>query len=253
MSAAPVPTKLPPAQSKNPVQGAVHPPNPRPPPASSPHRGSVVAEAAGADTHPVARRLRKATDIWELRAAARRVMPRAVFDYVDGAAEDEVSLRRVRMDYRRAEFLPRALRDVSSVDPSTTLLGDASALPLALAPTGYTRMMHHDGEIAVARAATRLSLPYALSTVGTTSPEELRAAAPEAHLWFQLYLWKDRNASRRLVERARDAGFSSLILTVDTPVSGNRQRDLRNGLTVPPQLSLGTLADMASHPTWWVN
>jgi L-lactate dehydrogenase (cytochrome) len=202
---------------------------------------------------PVTRRLGRATDIWALREEARRVTPRAVFDYVDGAAEEEVSLRRIRAEYRQVEFRPRVLRDVSSVDPSTTLLGFPSSLPLAFAPTGYTRMMHHEGEIAVARAATHLGIPYALSTVATTAPEDLRRAAPDATLWFQLYMWKDRAESRHLVERARDAGYGALILTVDTPVAGNRQRDARNGLTIPPALTLGTLLDMAIHPVWWVN
>ena len=203
--------------------------------------------------NPVDRRLRKVTDIVELRAAARRVAPRAVFEYVDGSAEDEVTLQRLRAEYRAVEFLPRVLRDVSSVDPSTTLLGVKSALPFAFAPTGYTRMMHHEGEVAVARAAARLGIPYCLSTVGTTSPEDLTTAAPDALLWFQLYMWKDRAESRRLVERARDAGYTALILTVDTPVPGNRQRDTRNGLTIPPQLTLSTLANMGTRPSWWIN
>lgn len=202
---------------------------------------------------PVARRLARATDIWELRAAARRAAPRAVFDYVDGAAEEEITLTRIREEYRRIEFLPRILRDVSHIDPSMTILGSRSALPFAFAPTGYTRMMHHDGEIAVGRAAGRLGIPYGLSTVGTTTPEDLRAACPAQALWFQLYVWKDRAETRHLVERARDAGYSALLLTVDTPVGGNRQRDVRNGLTIPPELTLRTLANMAARPAWWVN
>lgn len=199
------------------------------------------------------RRLRRATDIAELREAARRATPRAVFDYVDGSADSETSINAFREEYRRIEFRPRVLRDVADVDPTTTILGCRSRLPLAFGPTGYTRMMHHEGEIAVGRAAARLGVPYTLSTVGTTSPEDLRRACPDTELWFQLYLWSDRAASERLIERVRDAGYTTLILTVDTPVTGNRRRDARNGLTIPPELTLSTVGDMALHPRWWIN
>lgn len=202
---------------------------------------------------PQQRRLRRATDIWDLRAAARKVAPRAVFDYAEGGADEEVSINAIREQYRRVEFHPRVLRDVSTVDPTTEILGTSATLPMVYAPTGYTRMMHHEGEIAVGRAAAELGIPYALSTVGTTSPEDLSASCPGADLWFQLYMWTDRDESRRLVQRAWDAGFSTLVLTVDTAVAGNRQRDTRNGLDIPPRLTLSTVADMARHPRWWVN
>lgn len=202
---------------------------------------------------PVDRRLAAATTVRDLRAAARRRVPRAVFDYVDGAAESETSLRRSREAYARVEFLPRVLRDVSTVDTGTTILGRPSALPLVLAPTGFTRLMNHEGEAAVARVAGRLGIPYALSTVGTTSPEEVAAAAPDTNRWFQLYLWNDRDAGIELVRRARAAGFTALVLTVDTPVAGARLRDVRNGFTIPPTLSVRTLADIALHPGWWFN
>ena len=202
---------------------------------------------------PVERRLGRAQDIADLRELARRRSPRAVFDYVDGAAEDEISLRRARQAYARVEFRPRVLRDVSAVDTSTSVLGRLSRLPLVLAPTGFTRMMQHEGEPAVARAAAAAGVPYALSTLGTTSPEELRAAAPDADTWFQLYLWKDRAASDELVERVARAGYETLVLTVDTPVAGARRRDVRNGLTIPPSLTVRTVADMARHPSWWLN
>ena len=149
------------------------------------------------------------------------------------------------------EFRPRVLRDVSDVDTSTTLLGRPSALPLVFAPTGFTRMMHTEGEPAVARVAARTGIPYALSTMGTTSVEDLAAAAPGGRLWFQLYLWRDREASRDLVARAREAGYEALVLTVDTPVPGARLRDVRNGLTIPPSLSMRTFAEGALHPSWW--
>jgi L-lactate dehydrogenase (cytochrome) len=199
------------------------------------------------------RRLASAATIWDLRSAARRRTPRAVFDYVDGAAESETSLQRSREAYARVEFVPRVLQDVSQVDTSTTILGRPSALPLVFAPTGFTRLMNHEGEPAVARVAGRLGIPYALSTLGTTSPEDVARAAPETDKWFQLYLWNDRDAGVDLVRRARAAGFTALVLTVDTPVAGARLRDIHNGFTIPPTLSVRTLADIAVHPGWWFN
>jgi L-lactate dehydrogenase (cytochrome) len=199
------------------------------------------------------RRLAGAANISDLRDIARRHTPRAVFDYVDGAAETETSLRRAREAFGRLEFIPSVLRDVSSVDTSTTILGKHSELPLAFAPTGFTRLMNHEGEPAVARVAERVGIPYALSTMGTTSPEGVAAAAPGAQKWFQLYLWRDRDASRELIERAHAAGFSALVLTVDVPVAGARLRDVRNGFSIPPALTLKTLAGIAVHPGWWFN
>jgi L-lactate dehydrogenase (cytochrome) len=176
-----------------------------------------------------------------------------VFDYVDGAAETETSIRRSREAYARVEFVPSVLRDVSTVQTSTTILGRPSALPLVFAPTGFTRLMNHEGEVAVARVAGRMGIPYALSTLGTTSPEDVAKAAPDTNKWFQLYLWDDRDAGIDLVRRARAAGFTALVLTVDTPVAGARLRDVRNGFTIPPTLSLRTLADIVVHPGWWFN
>jgi len=201
----------------------------------------------------VERRLRRAQDVADLRRIARRRTPRAVFDYVDGAAEDELSLRRAREAFARVEFTPTVLQDVSAVDTSTTVLGQPARLPLVLAPTGFTRMMHHQGEAAVARAAAAAGIPYTLSTMGTTTVEEVARAAPTGTNWFQLYLWRDRDASRELVERAARAGCGTLVLTVDTPVAGARRRDVRNGLTIPPALTARTVADMARHPRWWMN
>jgi L-lactate dehydrogenase (cytochrome) len=200
---------------------------------------------------PTERRLASAATIWDLRSVARRHVPRAAFDYVDGAAETETSLRRSREAFARVEFVPSVLRDVSAVDASTTILGRPAALPLVFAPTGFTRLMHEAGEPAVARVAGRLGIPYALSTLGTTSPEDVAAAAPGTDMWFQLYLWNDRDAGVELVRRARAAGFSALVLTVDTPVAGARLRDIHNGFTIPPTLSVRTLFDIALHPGWW--
>ncbi|HET7174243.1 MAG TPA: alpha-hydroxy acid oxidase [Nocardioidaceae bacterium] len=199
------------------------------------------------------RRLSAAADVADLRRIARRRTPRAVFDYTDGAADGEVSLARARAAYRRVEFHPHVLRDVSGVDTSTTILGRPAALPLVFAPTGFTRMMQHEGEPAVARVAARVGIPYVLSTMGTTSVEDLRAASPDTDLWFQLYVWRDRDASTELVRRAAAAGYSTLMLTVDTAVAGCRLRDVRNGLTIPPTLRVRTLAGMSTHPAWWFN
>ncbi|MGI9016614.1 MAG: alpha-hydroxy acid oxidase, partial [Euzebya sp.] len=192
-----------------------------------------------------------AATIADLRRLALRRAPRSVFDYVDGAAESERSLFRARHAYAHVEFRPRVLTDVANVSTARMILGRSAALPLVCAPTGFTRMMHTAGEPAVVRAAHQAGIPYALSTVGTTDPEALQATAPDARRWFQLYVWHDRDASGSLVQRARDTGCEALVFTVDTPVAGQRLRDVRNGLTVPPQLTLSTLADMAMHPSWW--
>ncbi|MGH9009610.1 MAG: alpha-hydroxy acid oxidase [Acidimicrobiia bacterium] len=202
---------------------------------------------------PVARRLSRAHTIGDLRAIARRRTPRAVFDYTDGGAEGEVTLRQATEAFGRVEFAPRILRDVSLTDTSTSILGQPSALPMAFAPTGFTRMMQHEGEAAVVRVAERIGVPAALSTLGTTSIEDFATAAPKARHWFQLYVWSDHAASQELVERADAAGYEALILTVDVPVAGARLRDARNGLTVPPALALKTFLDGALHPSWWIN
>lgn len=199
------------------------------------------------------RALRRCGTIADLREVARRRTPRSVFDYVDGAAGTELSLRRARAAFDRVEFRPRVLRDVSQVQAATTVLDTPSALPLVLAPTGFTRMMHHEGEQAVAAAAAEAGIPYVLSTMGTVSVEDLVAAVPDGRHWFQLYLWKDRPRSLDLVRRAGAAGYSTLVLTVDTAVAGDPMRDVRNGLTIPPALTGRTLADMAVHPRWWAN
>ncbi|GAA3929037.1 alpha-hydroxy acid oxidase [Microbacterium soli] len=201
----------------------------------------------------VDRRLAQALTVKDLARIARRTTPRSVFDYVHGAAEEELSLARARRAFAQVEFEPRVLQDVATVDTSTTILGQQVSFPLIMAPTGFTRMMQHEGEIAVARAAARAGVPYTLSTMGTTSPAELADAVPDGRNWFQLYLWKDREGTARLVEEARRTGYDTLVLTVDTPVAGNRLRDARNGLTIPPTLNLKTMWDVAWHPGWWFN
>jgi len=200
---------------------------------------------------PTERRLATVASISDLRLLARRRAPRAVFDYTDGAAGEEISLRRSRQAYARVEFQPQVLQDVSAVDATTMILGRPAALPLVFAPTGFTRMMHTEGEPAVARVAARTGIPFALSTMGTTSIEQLAAAAPDGCRWFQLYLWRDRAASHDFVVRARESGYDALVLTVDTAVAGARLRDVRNGLTIPPSLSARTFVEGAMHPGWW--
>jgi len=202
---------------------------------------------------PTARRLARAHTIADLREVAKRRVPRAAFDYADGAAEGELSLRRAREAFERVEFRPRVMRDVSSAETATTVLGRPAALPIALAPTGFTRVLHHDGEAAVARAATRAGIPYALTTMGTVSIEDVAREAGTGTTWFQLYVWRDRGLSRELVQRAQAAGYHALVVTVDVPVPGRRLRDLRNGFTIPPAVSPRTLLDTARHPTWWFN
>src|SRR6478735_3478139 len=183
--------------------------------------------------NPTDRRLAGVASIADLRVLARRRAPRAVSDYVDGGAGDELALRRSLEVFQRVEFIPQVLQDVSAVDTSTAILGQRAAVPFVFAPTGFTRMMHTGGESAVARVAERAGIPYALSTMGTTSIEGLAAAAPAGRHWFQLYLWRDRGASRDFVARAANAGYEALVLTVDTPIAGPRLRDVRNGLSIP--------------------
>jgi L-lactate dehydrogenase (cytochrome) len=212
----------------------------------------LIGESSGIGLTARAR-VDRAQDVWDLRVLARRRVPRAVFDYVDGAAGSELTLSRARGLYAQVEFDPRVLRDVSSVDPSTKIVGSSSSLPVVLAPTGFTRMMHHAGESAVGAAAAAARVPYALSTLGTTSIEDLAGAAPTAELWFQLYLMKDRALAVDLLARAAESGYRNVVITVDTPVAGRRLRDARNGLNVPPRLNVSTLANMARYPSWWLN
>ena len=197
-----------------------------------------------------ARRLARCHSVADLRAVARRRLPLAVFDYLDGAAEDEVTARRNRSAFEEWELVPQVLRDVATVDLRTTVLGEPSSMPVVLAPTGFTGMFHPGGELAVAAAAERAGVPYAVSTLATTSLEDV-AARTATPLWFQLYVWRDRGLCRELVARAKAAGYRGLVLTVDTPVPGARERDLRNGLTIPPALTARTVLDGARHPRWW--
>ncbi|CAH0326661.1 alpha-hydroxy acid oxidase [Microbacterium sp. Bi128] len=200
-----------------------------------------------------AARLRRASTIWDLRDMAKRRTPQAPFDYTDGAAEAEISLRRARQAFLDIEFRPGVLRDVSSIDLSTDILGGPSRLPVGIAPTGFTRMMQSEGEYAGSQAAAAAGIPYTLSTMGTASLEDVAAAAPTGRNWFQLYLWTDRERSLELIQRAAAAGNDTLMVTVDTAVAGARLRDVRNGMTIPPALTLKTVLDASYRPAWWFN
>ncbi len=195
--------------------------------------------------------LEHAHTIAEIRRLARRHTPKGPFDYADGAADDEIGDARARAALDAVEFHPRVLVDVADVDPSVSILGQRSALPFGCAPTGFTRMMHAAGEPAVARAAAAAGIPYTLSTVGTTSVSELAAAVPTARKWFQLYPFRDRELTERLLHDAAAHGYDTLMVTVDCPVAGNRLRDVRNGMTIPPAISLKTVLDASIRPRWW--
>ena len=199
------------------------------------------------------RRLEKALTVADLRAIAKRRTPKAAFDYTEGAAEGEISLARARQAFEDIEFHPSILRDVSQVDTSRQVLGAPVALPFGIAPTGFTRMMQSEGELAGATAAGAAGIPFSLSTMGTSSIEDVQAANPLGRNWFQLYMWKDRERSMALVDRAARAGFDTLLVTVDVPVAGARLRDKRNGMSIPPALTPGTVINAIPRPAWWIN
>ena len=234
------------------MTGSAHSPRRMPRPAEL----RPLIGLARPELSPTRRRLAAALTVADLRLAARRSVPRAVFDYVDGSAETEASYRRARAAYEGLEFQPRVLRDVGGLSLATTVLGEPAALPFCFAPTGFTRLMHHSGEAVVARVAASRGIPYAVSTLGTSTPEAVAVAVrenPAARLWFQLYVWRDRAAAEELMARADAVGYEALVLTVDVPVAGARLRDVRNGLSVPPALTPRTMVDVARHPRWWGN
>ncbi len=200
-------------------------------------------------TNRVERRLSRCANVDDLRAAAKKRLPGGVFDYIDGAAEDETTIARNGRAFRDVELAPRVLRDVSKIDLSTTLLGRPIPAPLALAPTGFTRIADPQGELAVARAAAQRGLIYTLSTLATRSIEEV-AAVSEGPKWFQVYVWRDRGLVADMVQRAEAEGYEALMVTVDTAVFGRRERDVRRGFTLPPTIGLGTIVDGIRHPGW---
>ena len=196
------------------------------------------------------RRLATAANTDDLRRIAKRRLPGGVFDYIDGGAEDERTMRANRQAFSNYRFKPRVLRDVSAVDTSVSVLGKTIPLPLVLAPTGFTRIADPQGELAVARAAQRAGLPYTLSTLSTRSIEEVAAANGDGRRWFQVYVWKDKGLLRDMVDRAAAADYEALVITVDTANLGRRERDVRRGFELPPKLGLGTILDGAVHPSW---
>jgi L-lactate dehydrogenase (cytochrome) len=206
-----------------------------------------------ATLNPTDRRLEKALTIADLRTIAKRRTPKAPFDYTEGAAEGELSLARARQAFQDIEFHPSILRNVPVVDTSREVLGGPSALPFGIAPTGFTRMMQTEGEIAGAGAAGAAGIPFTLSTLGTTSIEDVKAANPDGRNWFQLYVMREREISYELARRAAAAGFDTLFFTVDTPVAGARLRDKRNGFSIPPALTPATVINTLPRPAWWIN
>ena len=198
-------------------------------------------------------RLSDAQTIDDLRKIAKRRTPAAAFDYTDGAADNEISMNRARQAFKDVEFHPSILNDVSNVDTSCEVFGGPSALPFGIAPTGFTRLMQTEGELAGASAAGKAGIPFCLSTLGTTSIEDVKAANPHGRNFFQLYVMRQREISYGLVKRAAAAGFDTLFFTVDTPIAGARLRDKRNGFSIPPQISLGTVANAIPRPWWWVD
>ena len=204
------------------------------------------------------RRLARVANIDDLRSISKRRLPGGVFDYIDGAAEDERTLVDNSAAFANYGFKPRVLRDVSDIDSSTTVLGRPIPVPLICSPTGFTRSAHPEGELAVSRAAAKAGIPFTLSTMATRSIEEIRQTtetlANENSLnprnWFQVYVWKDRELVRDLLQRAGESDFEAIVITVDTAVLGRRERDVRRGFTLPPKLGLDTVIDGVIHPAW---
>jgi L-lactate dehydrogenase (cytochrome) len=199
------------------------------------------------------RRLDSALTTQDLRRIAKRRTPAAAFDYTDGGAEGEISMLRARQAFEDIEFHPDILKPAHHVDTSIEVLGGLSALPFGIAPTGFTRLMQTEGEVAGAGAAGAAGIPFTLSTLGTTSIEQVKAANPAGRNWFQLYVMREREISYGLVERAARAGFDTLMFTVDVPVAGYRMRDKRNGFSIPPQLTAGTILNAIPRPWWWID
>ena len=199
--------------------------------------------------NPTERRLSRAANIDDLRRIAKRRLPGGIFDYYDGAALDEVTLHRNSASFNDIEYRPRVLRDVSNIDLSTSLFGHEMAMPVMLSPTGFGRIAHSQGELAVARASRDAGLDYCLSTLATRSIEDI-GAVDGLNKWFQVYTWRDRDMVKDMVLRAQHAGYTGLQLTVDTPVFGRRERDVRRGFTLPPKIDPRTIVDGILHPSW---
>jgi isopentenyl diphosphate isomerase/L-lactate dehydrogenase-like FMN-dependent dehydrogenase len=194
--------------------------------------------------------LRNVLNIEDVRRLAKRRLPRVVFDFIDGGAEDEVTLRRNRTALEDIVLRPRRLRDVARVDQSVTVFGRRMSTPVILSPAGLARSAHHDGELAVARAARRHGAVYGLTSHSSIPMEAVTAEHEPGGIWFQLYLWRIRERNLELLQRARACGCEVLIVTVDSPVSGRRERDLRNGFVIPLRPGPRMALDVARHPRW---
>lgn len=191
-------------------------------------------------------------NIADLRRLARKKLPAAMFHYMDGGADDEISLRRGTTAFDAYTLMPRYLIDVAAIDTRTRVLGQDLAWPVFLSPTGMSRLFHHGKEPAAARAAEKFGTMYSLSTLGTTSIEEI-AKATAGPKMFQIYIHKDRALTSEFVQRCKAAGFAAMCLTVDAPVAGNRERDYRTGMTMPPRFGFGSLLSFAAHFEWTLN
>ncbi len=195
------------------------------------------------------RRLARVADVSDLRRLAKRRLPAGCFDYIDGAAEDEITASRNVQAFRRWRFQPRVLRDVSAVDTACQVLGQPAALPLVIAPTGFNRIACSAGELAVAAAAQRAGVPYTLSSMGTRSIEEV-AGVNSGRKILQVYVWRDRKLMAEMLERAVAADYEAIMITVDTAVLGRRERDVRHGFVLPPKLGIDTIWQGLLHPGW---
>ncbi len=197
-------------------------------------------------------RLNKLLNAKDFRAAAKRALPAPMFHYLDGGADDEWTLAENTDAFARYALLPEYLKDLSTVDTTTRVLGADLKTPLVLSPTGMNRLFHHEREPAVARAASKHGVMYSLSTLGTTSMEDV-ASASSGPKMFQIYVHKDRSLTMEFVERAKAAGYDALCLTVDMVAGGNRERDMRTGFTMPPRLTPSSIGSFITHPKWTFN
>ena len=208
-----------------------------------------VVSLKSVERDPVKRRLAGMANVDDYRAAAKRRLPAGVFDYIDGAAEDESAMHRNASRFGDRTIVPRVLRDVSDITTATTVLGREISMPLIIAPTGFPRIAHPQGELATARSAARHDIPFSLSTMGTRSIEEVAEVSP-GRKWFQVYVWRDRELTKDMLVRCKENGFEALYITVDTAVLGRRERDVRRGMSLPPKLGLDTFIEGAMRPAW---
>ena len=196
--------------------------------------------------------LKDCHNVEDFKKLAKKKLPSPIFHYIDGGSDDEVTLRRNTESFNKCDLVPNVLADVSNIDLSTTVLGQKIAFPLFLAATAMHKLYHHHGERATAKAAEKMDTMFGISTMATTSIEEIGKLTNGPKL-FQLYIHKDRGLTDNLIERCKKAGFNSMCLTVDTVVAGNRERDHRTGFSTPPRLTLGSLLSFAMHPQWSLN